>query len=132
MLWSRCPSTTHGGPQPSPVSPGGDGALVDVSFQDLLRLQHWALRPSGGTVLLPASAPCLQAGHQGHGQSLLPLGSSSQQMWRGLTPGKLLGRVAAWGPVGVEAPPELGAVAGQAGGQPEQKQEAGEELVDRH
>lgn len=105
---------------------------MNVSFQDLLRLQHWALRPSGGTVLLPASAPCLQAGHQGHGQSLLPLGSSSQQMWRGLTPGKLLGRVAAWGPMGVEAPPELGAMAGQAGRQPEQKQEAGEELVDRH
>lgn len=119
-------------PRPSPVSPGRDGALVNVGFQYLLRPQHRALGPSWGPVMPPSVALRLQAGHQGYGQSLFPLGGSSQQVWRGLAQGQLLGRIAAWGPVGVGSPPELGATAGWAGGQPEQKQEAGKELVDRH
>lgn len=98
---------------------------MDIGVQYLLRPQHRALGPGGGTIVPPSAAPCLQTGHQGYRQSLLPLGSSSQQVWRGLARGQLLGRVAAWRPVGVGPPPELGAMAGRAGGQPEQKQEAG-------
>lgn len=108
---------------------------MDVSFQHLSRLQHGALSPGRGPYVPPPAAYRLQAGHQGHWQRLLPLGSSSQQVWGGVAQGQLLCGVAAQGPraVGVAVGPHLerGAVASQAGGKPEQKQEAREELVEQ-
>lgn len=71
-------------PQSSPVSPGRDGALVNVSFQYFLRSQHWALGSSHGFLMPLPAVHCLQAGHQGYRQRLLPLGSLSQQMCWGL------------------------------------------------
>lgn len=71
-------------PQSSPVSPGRDGALVDVGFQYFLRSQHWAPGPSWGFLIPLPAVHRLQAGHQGYRQRLLPLGSSSQQMCWGL------------------------------------------------
>ena len=104
---------------------------MDISFQHLSRLQHGALSPGRGPYVPPPVAYRLQAGHQGHWQRLLPLGSSSQQVWGGVAQGQLLCGVAAQGPraVGVAVGPHLerGAVASQAGRKPEQKQEAREE-----
>lgn len=63
---------------------------MDVGFQYLLGPQHWALGPSWGLLVPPPTACHLQAGHQGYRQSLLPLGSSSQQVCWGLAQGQLL------------------------------------------
>lgn len=83
---------------------------MDVSFQHLPWLQHGALSPGRDPHVPPPAAHRLQAGHQGHWQCLLPLGSSGQQVWGGVAQGQLLGRVAVWGPralgVGVGPHPE--------------------------
>ena len=80
---------------------------MDVSFQHLPRLQHGALSPGWGPRVPPPAAYRLQAGHQGHRQRLLPLGSSGQQVWGGVAQGQLFGGVAARGPraVGVGVGP---------------------------
>lgn len=101
---------------------------MGVCLQHLPRAQRGALCPGWELLEWPLRAGRLQGGHQGHGQGLLPPGTSSQQVWGRLTVRQLLGQVAAWGPMEVWGLPEKRVSFGQAFRKQGQKQDAREEL----